>query len=435
MSEQNLSVVQILSPLIAIGMCFASFMGALWPFIAQCGVFLEDADFVIAGITGVSSFFFQKIVHKNNEKIISLILNLSISSAALLCITYFLVPNYSISDLPTNEIKWLGGLDSHPFAWLYLMLIFCFTNGALLCIKIFGRLNYNRVKKSHDYLILWISMGGSIIIGGISTSIAQNIGWVMFMPSVAVSIAISATVLNYLYRRKKQFFQDLLLEPKTLPELDQSQYIFQNLKNDIFLLFALIISFTSVIYMIPVTKSRKQAALIYGDVYITSIIFFAVFIVIYFIYARKLDKILWIEVSSIIIVFGLIVPLVFFIPWETATPAHTLPYNMLVGISFSSSLLALSTISINRLHRNHGSSWFIDLIWIGIPYLVSVIADMSFGSSDLGEFIIMFLILTIIPIILTLIQIYLLKSEFKAFKKINDAKKVVKSNIRTEEDI
>jgi hypothetical protein len=47
------------------------------------------------------------------------------------------------------------------------------------------------------------------------------------------------------------------------------------------------------------------------------------------------------------------------------------------------------------------------MIWIALPYLLSIISDPAFGSSSIEEFELIFYLLLIIPIIFVVIQIIL----------------------------
>jgi len=77
---------------------------------------------------------------------------------------------------------------------------------------------------------------------------------------------------------------------------------------------------------------------------------------------------------------------------------------------FTLSVIPLLLISLQRLKGNMGSSWFVDLIWIALPFVVSLVLDMGFGTtlSEKGDFLEIITIFLAVTVGLVVIQLLLL---------------------------
>lgn len=395
--------------LLIINGIFSISLGTLWVFIAQSGGFIVGADYITAGVLSLIGFFLQKQTQKNNKKIIPIMFILGFLSCILLLYAYFTIPNYPLSNIPAINIQWLGNMEAHPYGFFFLVIIFCLTNLILLALKFISRIKKtNEVKPENISIYMFFSFLVSILLGYFGTYKTYQFGWLFFFPFDSLFIGLGVFSLYLFYFKYHKDIIDLWIQPKSANELGIKQFLKDSATRDYFLLLAGMVSICISFYINPAGISRSQKVIIFNDLLLFSI---PVLIVLLWLLSNLwiAKKIEWfkIVVTQIILCSVLMIPFLYILNFNNPISSHNWLFYVLNGCIFVLSFISLKIISLNRLKDNGGSSWFIDMIWIALPYLLSIISDPAFGSSSIEEFELIFYLLLIIPIIFVVIQIIL----------------------------
>jgi hypothetical protein len=461
-------------PFVIIIIHFATIMGALWPFIAQIGSVLYDADYLLIAVLNIiGTLFLNRAIHRRNDIIIPIIIILSIISTLLLIIAYFIVPDYNFGYFNPLLVEWLSNAESHPFSALFLGIIFCLTNILLYSFKFLARIKEETTVNAFVAPGILVASIFSLIIGAYGC-LSAEFGWISHMPVSGFLIGLSTILLFNVYIRKSQNFDELLIEPQTIKNTAAKTYIATTMIRDFFIIFAALLGFLVTILMMAIMMSRRIAPVLFGTVFINSLPQSIVLIIIVSISiimiiskdkkkaeneknaevskkgvsslqdarkkwsqakvnprmkatASKKGRLLLSrlpESQPIVIkaqLVYLMAPLLLIIPiltltleplisWEITIFRHDSLYNLILGIMFALSFTPLVILTLHRLKGNKGSSFFVDFIWIGLPFVTSLILDLGFGSdsSEIGDFTQTVTIFLAVLVALVVIQLILL---------------------------
>jgi uncharacterized membrane protein YtjA (UPF0391 family) len=392
--------------------------------LSQISTLLYEADYILIFLLNIGlSLFIFKLIQKKNQLLLPLILLYTIILAILLIISIYVIPNYPYAYIEGEYIGWLK-MNSHPSANIVLFMLFFSTGAIILEMKFFAKLNYVANKRSGNFIFkLGVCLFISVLLAQQLIKSAIVTGWIHHMPLLGVLIGITGFISFNLYLHQNETFNEKYLTKVTTHKgTGLLALLKKSLTSDFLPLTASLLGLLLSFLLMSAHMSRRRNSLLTGNLMFNSLFSLIGLILIYFLLYKKPRK--DIVKYAIQIIFSLIVMIIAFsllnqIIWDKTELEHPELYDFATGLIFSISLFNLILYSIERTRKIGGSSLFTDILWVGTPFIISLIEDLGYGaineeSTQFNQIIYTFgIVIILLSVIAALFQIIISKQKSK----------------------